>query len=490
MARLVRLHAPQAKIILGGHGTAIEGIETAHRLRRSRQGRRHPLAAHLPGPGPRGAHLPPDPAERPIHEDLRRAPARQIGQPARPRPGLRQRLQVLQHLPFLRPHLHPVPVHRQRAVRDRLPHRGRAGIGRLLRHGRELPQGPDPGHGIAAGDGGPSAILRFLDLLLGRSHPGLRRREPGPAGRQVPLDGRRDARTRRRTSKRTAAWIPGSSSATCAITASRCWPRASCAWSTTRPTTSRSTSTTWSDWSRTCVQFMLLIPLPVTDLYRDHQKRGLLKTDLPFEDWHGQKTLNFNHPAFPGDAAERWIKAAFRQDYEENSSSMYRIVGDRLPRRPDPGRQKRNGRFGSLAGRAGRAACGSGPSTTPPSWRPSRGTRSTSANGKGPETWSGRSRPPSGPGRSSPSWAGRLPSSWPAAWKLRLRIVGDGIQPRTIVTRYPPQPKPRPAGRRTSSPSAPPPTRPTTPRMSSGGPDLDEPIAPVLASGAQSRYKK
>ena len=74
------------------------------------------------------------------------------------------------------------------------------------------------------------------------------------------------------------------------------------------------------------VQFMLLIPLPVTELYKDYQKRGLLKTDLPFEDWHGQKTLNFNHPHFPGDSAERWIKAAFRQDYEMNSSSMYRNV--------------------------------------------------------------------------------------------------------------------------------------------------------------------
>ncbi len=74
------------------------------------------------------------------------------------------------------------------------------------------------------------------------------------------------------------------------------------------------------------VQFMLLIPIPVTELYRDFKARGMLRTELPFEDWHGQKTLNFNHPMFPGDAAERWIKAAFRKDYEVNSSSMYRLI--------------------------------------------------------------------------------------------------------------------------------------------------------------------
>lgn len=74
------------------------------------------------------------------------------------------------------------------------------------------------------------------------------------------------------------------------------------------------------------VQFMLLTPLPVTALYEDHNKRGLLRWDLPFEEWHGQKYLSYNHPEFPGDSAEKWVQAAFRQDYEVNSSSMYRFA--------------------------------------------------------------------------------------------------------------------------------------------------------------------
>ena len=74
------------------------------------------------------------------------------------------------------------------------------------------------------------------------------------------------------------------------------------------------------------VQFMLFTPMPVTALYEDQKKRGLLRKEMPFEEWHGQKMLMFNHPHFPGDAPERWLKAAFRQDYESNGSSMLRVL--------------------------------------------------------------------------------------------------------------------------------------------------------------------
>jgi hypothetical protein len=74
------------------------------------------------------------------------------------------------------------------------------------------------------------------------------------------------------------------------------------------------------------VQFMLLTPLPVTSLYQSHKERGLLRNDLCYEEWHGQKELSFRHPEFPGNAAEQWVDSAFRQDYEVNSSSMYRVL--------------------------------------------------------------------------------------------------------------------------------------------------------------------
>ncbi|MCP4606092.1 MAG: radical SAM protein [Proteobacteria bacterium] len=74
------------------------------------------------------------------------------------------------------------------------------------------------------------------------------------------------------------------------------------------------------------VQFMLLTPLPTTALYRDHKARGMLRDDIPWEDIHGQKVLNYHHPAFSDDEPEQWLNAAFRQDFEVNSSSVYRVL--------------------------------------------------------------------------------------------------------------------------------------------------------------------
>jgi hypothetical protein len=74
------------------------------------------------------------------------------------------------------------------------------------------------------------------------------------------------------------------------------------------------------------VQFMLLTPMPVTGLYRHLQDHDLLRTEVPFQEWHGQKLLAYRHPAFPEGAPEAWLKKAFRQDYEQNSSSMLRMV--------------------------------------------------------------------------------------------------------------------------------------------------------------------
>ncbi len=74
------------------------------------------------------------------------------------------------------------------------------------------------------------------------------------------------------------------------------------------------------------VQFMLLTGLPVTDVYRDHKAQQLLRTGLPYEEWHGQKELNFTHPAFPESAPAEWLNRAFREEYERNSSSIYRML--------------------------------------------------------------------------------------------------------------------------------------------------------------------
>ena len=74
------------------------------------------------------------------------------------------------------------------------------------------------------------------------------------------------------------------------------------------------------------VPFMLYTGMPVTSLYLDHRRRGLLKEDMPYEEWHGQNMLNWHHPAFPGDAAKQWLDRAFRCDFEANSSSILRMI--------------------------------------------------------------------------------------------------------------------------------------------------------------------
>jgi len=233
------------------------------------------------------------------------------------------------------------------------------------------------------------------------------------------------------------------------------------------------------------VQFMLLIPLPVTALYQDFQKRGLLKTDLPFEDWHGQKTLNFVHPKFPGDAAERWIKTAFRQDYEVNSSSMYRLLET------------------TFRGAQTLAAKGK---TDP--WLAERGARlrkraldyspilaaieRNAVNERERERAKALERnieAAFGP-RSPVARLGRMATVLlAAAWKFRLRVFGDGIQPRTSVTRYPAASKARIGRtadivflRRAADGSE-------VPRMAAAA-RISTNRRPLLASEAQSRYKK
>jgi hypothetical protein len=74
------------------------------------------------------------------------------------------------------------------------------------------------------------------------------------------------------------------------------------------------------------VQFMLLTPLPTTRLYREHQARGMLRDDLPLEDWHGQRYLSYRHPHFADHEPGEWIDRAFATDYRVNSSSMYRVL--------------------------------------------------------------------------------------------------------------------------------------------------------------------
>jgi len=180
------------------------------------------------------------------------------------------------------------------------------------------------------------------------------------------------------------------------------------------------------------VQFMLLTPIPVTALYQDHQRRGLLRMDLPFQEWHGQKRLSYYHPAFNDDDPEKWIKRAFRQDYEENSSSMFRMAETAVRG------------YEHLAAMTGRDACLEArleqfrdkarswslilPAVAQNAVNPLEKSRSTDLYSRAGRHFGRR------------LWeriAGFATIALAGLWKLRLKVFGDRLQPKTIVTHFP-----------------------------------------------------
>jgi radical SAM superfamily enzyme YgiQ (UPF0313 family) len=72
-------------------------------------------------------------------------------------------------------------------------------------------------------------------------------------------------------------------------------------------------------------QFMMFTPLPKTRLYDEYKEKGLIDFDLPFEEWHGQHVLNFRHPNFSREDSTRIIEQAFQAEFDQLSSSMYRM---------------------------------------------------------------------------------------------------------------------------------------------------------------------
>jgi len=72
-------------------------------------------------------------------------------------------------------------------------------------------------------------------------------------------------------------------------------------------------------------QFMQLGPLPQTALYKDYKEKGLLRDDIPFEEWHGQHRLWFRHPHFTQKESEVYLRKAFKKDYHQLGPSALRV---------------------------------------------------------------------------------------------------------------------------------------------------------------------
>jgi hypothetical protein len=180
------------------------------------------------------------------------------------------------------------------------------------------------------------------------------------------------------------------------------------------------------------VQFMLLTGLPITWLYESLRDRSLLRHDLPFEEWHGQDELNYRHPAFADGEMRPWLDLAFRRDFEVNGSSISRMVETSLM-----GHQ-------TLAALPDRDACLEARlrqmkarlreyAALLPVIARHAVSREERAKARAVDAEQRRLLGPPTARERCVRAAARIPAAW---WALRVKLVGDGLQPATIMTRY------------------------------------------------------
>lgn len=73
-------------------------------------------------------------------------------------------------------------------------------------------------------------------------------------------------------------------------------------------------------------QFMLYTPMPGTALHEQVSREGRLLPDVELADIHGQFKFNFQHPAISRDDSKTLLDRAFALDYERNGPSLYRLM--------------------------------------------------------------------------------------------------------------------------------------------------------------------
>jgi hypothetical protein len=71
-------------------------------------------------------------------------------------------------------------------------------------------------------------------------------------------------------------------------------------------------------------QFMLYTPVPGTPLYREMTEQGRM-IEVDPADIHGQFKFNFQHHAISRDDSKRFLDWAFDRDFERNGPSLYRM---------------------------------------------------------------------------------------------------------------------------------------------------------------------
>ncbi len=74
------------------------------------------------------------------------------------------------------------------------------------------------------------------------------------------------------------------------------------------------------------IQFMQLAPWPNTRLYQEYRAAGLLREDMPYEEWHGQRYIWYRHPHFTPAEADVFLRDAFQRVWDEMGCSVLRMI--------------------------------------------------------------------------------------------------------------------------------------------------------------------
>jgi len=72
-------------------------------------------------------------------------------------------------------------------------------------------------------------------------------------------------------------------------------------------------------------QFMLYTPVPGTPLYTEMKEQGRMLDSIDLADIHGQFKFNFQHAAISRDDSQRFLDWAFWRDFQRNGPSIYRM---------------------------------------------------------------------------------------------------------------------------------------------------------------------
>jgi radical SAM superfamily enzyme YgiQ (UPF0313 family) len=73
-------------------------------------------------------------------------------------------------------------------------------------------------------------------------------------------------------------------------------------------------------------QFMLYTPIPGTPLHAEMEAAGRMLPHVDRADIHGQYKFNFRHEHVDRDASKSWLDHAFQRDYDVNGPSLFRMM--------------------------------------------------------------------------------------------------------------------------------------------------------------------